>query len=407
MGRVTKTFVAVLFAASLSVPAVSQANRGIEIPHAWFDGPERSARRWKVKIGPSILTYNQRYVIGAAAEFPIPKSEIRPDMHIVLRVADEQGRWFKGHEYSHIDLSRVPATYKAIQWRSDFFARAGAYKVVLLAYDAKSGEHYLWRKTVEVEKPDLLPELDQQLPQIEFINPRERRAPVGEYIPIQNERPLRIDVVLNLTGDLHMSLQPTFFGRFRQWTVESALMGATSVLSQLKPANGCVRVSAIDILHLEETRDRAVADPEVDWQQVRETIRKNRDQTTVDVRTLQGRQQAREFFVNFLERVIDDNSGCGEGLPALDRAVIVVSDSLMFPRGTESETVSSINQKSSKFFHVKISFNGLAWDQVGGMLSQLHPRRFEVRDPKGLRKALSEIVKDLERPAASTAAAGK
>jgi hypothetical protein len=395
VGAVPKTLVAALLATFLFVTASS----AVEIPPQWFEGPEQHAKKWKVHIGPAMLTYSQRYVIAATAEFPIPKNrEIRPDYHLVLRVADEQGKWFDGYDYSHIDLSKVPVNYSHIQWQTDFFARAGKYRIVLVAFEATSGEHYLWRKTVEVDKPELLPDLDQHFPQVEFINLRARRAPVGEYIPIRTQRPLRIDVVLNLTGDLHMSLRPTYFGRFRQWTVESALMGAVSVLSQLNPNNGCVRVSAIDILHLEETRDRELADPEIDWKEVRDAIRKNRDQTTVDVRTLKGRQQARDFFRHFLERVISDKNGCGDGVVPQDRAVIVVSDSLMFPHGTYAEGVSASNQQGSKFFHLKISTRGIAsWDQVGGMLSELHPRKFNVADPKDFRRALAEIIKDLEK----------
>jgi hypothetical protein len=401
LGAVAKTLAVFLFAASSCAMASTAINQPLGVPQRWFEEPEQHAKHWKVKIGPSMLTYSQRYVIGASAEFPIPKKrEVRPDFHVVVRVADEQGRWFDGYDYSHIDLSKVPANYNAVQWQTDFFARAGKYNVVLLAYDSVSGEHFLWRKMVEVDKPEVLPELDQHLPQIEFIDLRNGRAPVGEYIPIHNQRPLRIDVVLNLTGDLHMNLRPTYFGRFRQWTVETALMGAVSVLSQLNPERGCVRVSAIDILHLEETRDRAAADPEVDWREVRDTIRKNRDQSTVDVRTLKGRQQARDFFRQFLERVLSDSTGCGRNLPAQDRAVIVVSDSLTFPEGTFDQTVSPSNQNGSKFFHVKITFNGQAWDQVGRMLSELHPRKFSVNNPKDFRKALAEIITDLEKSAA-------
>lgn len=398
MRGVPKTCVALLVVAWLLFPAINWAQTALGIPFAWFEEPEHHADKWKVEIGPAFLTFNQRYVIGASATFPASRKNSPPaDLHLILRVSDANGKWFEGSDYSRVDLAKVPPNAKAIQWRTDFFARAGTYNVVLLAYDATTKEHFLWRKNVTVDKPELLPELDRNLPQVEFINPRQRHAPVGEFVPIQNRRPLRIDVVLNLTGDLNMSMSPTFFGRMRQWNTESALVGAVSVLSQLKPANGCVRVSAIDIVHLEETRDRAVADPELDWQQVRETIRKNRDHLTVDVKTLKGRAQAREFFRQFLERVLEDKSGCGPDMASTDRAVIVVSDSLVFPQNTFAEPVSAANQGETRFFHVKISFNGMSWDQVGGMMSQLHPRHFTVVNPKDLRKAFAEIIKDLEK----------
>jgi hypothetical protein len=160
-----------------------------------------------------------------------------------------------------------------------------------------------------------------------------------------------------------------------------------------------VRVSALDIVHREVARDRALADPGTDWVKVRETLTKNRDQMTVDVRTLEGRVKSRQFFHDFLARVIADNSGCGPDLASTDRAVVVVSDSLMFPSGSIDEPVPTPAQSNARFFHVQIRFNGMpVFDQVGHMLHDLHPRHFDIDDPHDLRKALSGIISDLEKP---------
>jgi hypothetical protein len=37
-----------------------------------------------------------------------------------------------------------------------------------------------------------------------------------------------------------------------------------------------------------------------------------------------------------------------------------------------------------------------ALDEVGHMLGHLRPRHFDVAEPKGLRRAVAEIVKDIE-----------
>src|SRR5207245_10117156 len=133
-------------------------------------------------------------------------------------------------------------------------------------------KHYLWRKSVHVEIPDALPELDRDLPIVEFIDPSRLRAPLGEYLPIHSQKPVRIDVILNLTGELQLGLHSDMFSWIRQIQLEGTLHGATGVFSQLKPDHGCVRVSAVDILHLDVTLDRTLANPESDWRKVHNSI---------------------------------------------------------------------------------------------------------------------------------------
>jgi len=370
----------------------------------WFNDPENHHDHWKVTIGPPLLTFSQRLAIPASALIPLPhKDERRAELYFVIRVADEHGRWFPGADYDRLDLSTVHEKNGSINWHTAVFVRPGKYTFVVLIYDVEAKQHFVWRKAITVEREHVLPDLDQSLPVVEFADARGFHAPLGEHLPIQNKKPLRVDVVLNLTGDLQMTVAPGRWREFRHYTVESALMGAVSAFTQLQPAVGCVRVSAVDIVHREVARDRAMADPSTDWVKVRDTLTKNRDQSTVDVRTLEGRVKSRQFFHDFLGRVIFDNSGCGPDLAATDRAVVVVSDSLMFPSGSLDEPVPTPPQGNARFFHVQIRLNGIAvFDQVGHMLHELHPRRFGIDSPQDLRKALAGIIGDLEQPNSNT-----
>jgi hypothetical protein len=384
---------------ALFTPGASAATSVPKIPLAWFEEPEQHASHWKVTLGPAFLLYSQRFTIQARAVFPAhaKKSESQPDWHIILRVADEHGNWFAGSDYDHVELSRIPPKVDRVTWSTNFFARPGSYQLVLLAYDATSEKHYLWRKSVHVETPDALPELDRDLPIVEFIDPSRLRAPLGEYLPIHSQKPVRIDVILNLTGELQLGLHSDMFSWIRQIYVEGTLHGATSVFSQLKPDHGCVRVSAVDILHLDVTLDRTFANPESDWRNVHNSILRNRDTSKVDIRTLTGRTKAREFFHQFLDRVISDSTGCGQDSGNIERAVVVVSDSLVFPKGIDTEPVVPRNLQAARFFHVRISpEHQPAYDQVGHMLDPLHPRRFDVTSPKQLRHAVAEIIRDIE-----------
>lgn len=406
MRRASK--IALLFSFLVTIPAFSQSDGSIHVPITWFEEGERHADHWKVEIEQPFLTYSQRFTIRVVAQFPVGKGAptSRTDLHLVARVSDANGKWYPSYDHSHIEIPSDPKRKQLLAWSTDIFVRPGSYRVALLAYDLKTNQHYLWRKAVTVEKPELLPELDRNFPEVEFFEPERIHPPIGEELPIHNRHPVRVDIVMNLTGDNQMSVSPRWYRWVRQWAVQSALMGSVSALSQLRPDNGCVRLSAIDIIHTEVARDRAVADARDDWQKVRETIRKNGDTRTVDVRTLAGRKKAREFFRHFLEQVISDKTGCGEGMEDVDRAVVVVSDSLEFPAGSENEPVASPPESGTRFYHVKISSRYIpTYDQVGHMLGSLHPRQFNVNDPNDLRNALAKLIKDLEKNGATEAQA--
>lgn len=366
----------------------------------WFSEAENHHDHWKVEIGPPILTYSQRIAIPTSALIPLPhKNEPRPELFFVIRIADDKGHWFPGADYDYINLADVHEKAGNVNWHTAVYVRPGKYSIAVVIFDAQTKQHFVWRKSLTVEREHLLPDLDQSLPPVEFADARGVHAPLGEHLPIGNRKPLRVDVVLNLTGDLQMTVAPGRWRAFRHYSVESALMGAVSALTQLQPAVGCVRVSAVDIVHREIARDRALADPGTDWVKVRETLKKNRDESTVDVRTLEGRVKSRQFFHDMLSRVISDNSGCGPDLVATERAVVVVSDSLMFPSGSTDEPVPTPPLGNARFFHVQIRLNGMpVFDQVGHMLHDLHPRHFGIDDPRDLRKALAGIISDLEKP---------
>ncbi len=379
--------------------AAAESSNIPKIPLAWFEEADQHAPHWDVTLGPPTLLYSQRLLIHANAVLParVKKEERKADWFLVLRVADGQGKWFPGSDYAHIEWTRVPPKVEQLMWNADFFARPGNYQLVLLAYDLTTEKHYVWRKAVTLETPDALPDLDRDMPQVEFIDPSQPHAPLGEFLPIRNRKPLRVDVVLNLTGELQLGLHADIFSVIRQRYVEGTLQGAAGMFSQLKPDAGCVRLSAIDILHLATALDRAKAEPESDWRTVRSAIVKNRDASTVDVRTLTGRTRAREYFHKFLDGVIADGSGCGEAGHNVERAIVVVSDSLEFPKGNDRDPVTPPEVGGARIFLVRISSRlAPVYDQVGHMLNPLHPRKFDVNSPQQLRHAVAEIIRDIE-----------
>ncbi len=390
---------------SFSLQALTHESSLRRIPIAWFEEPDQHAPHWRVHFDRPTLTYGQRLVVGVQAIVPANGKE-RPDWHILLRIADESGRWFENNDYFRVDLRPMPPKAEPVVWHGYAFVQPGAYRLALVAYDAINERHFVWRKMMRVDRPSVLPDMDRDLPKVEFVDLSQIRPPIPEYLPVHTQAPVQIDVIFNLTGNQQLSLTPNNIDSFRPFYAEDALRGAIALLSQLAPSQGCVRVSAIDILRLKVALDRSSADPASNLNQIQQAIPSVRDNASVDAHTLMGRTKAREFFHQFLEKVISDYAACSPRLPKGNRAIIVVSDSLIFPEGTDREPVSPPEHRNALFFHVQFSYawfttkNSMptavtAFDELGHMLGQLHPRHFDVAQPNGLRRAVAEIVKDI------------
>ena len=350
------------------------------------------------------------------ATVPAHVKEHRPDWHIYFAIADENGRWSRNYDYSDIDLRRVPPTPKPLLWHGYAFVRPGTYRLAMVAYDAISGRHFVWRKMIQVDRSSVLPDIDRDLPMVEFVDPDRIPPPIPEYIPVHTHSPVRIDVIFNLTGNDQLSLTPNNLDSFRHPNLESGMRGAAEVLSQLAPVQGCVRVSTIDILRPKVTLDRSPADAASNLNRIQQAISGLRASAppVVNVQSLAGRTKAREFFQQFVDKVISDNTACSAELDGARRAIVVVSDSVVFPAGNDTKTVVALQDRTALFFHIRFSSPSIrvstadsasfpepidatySLDEVGHMLGPLHPRNFDIVQAKDFRRAVADIVQDIE-----------
>jgi len=410
-----------VFGLLFSLHALAQGANLREIPIAWYEEPEQHAPHWHIDYDHPTLDFSQRLVVGVRATVPADVKGRRPDWHIYLGIADGNGRWSLNYDHSHIDLRQVPPNAKPLRWHGYAFVRPGTYRIALVAYDAINERHFVWRKMMQVDRPSVLPEIDRDLPTVEFVDADRIPPPIPEYIPIHTQAPMRVDVVFNLTGNDQLSLTPNDSDSFRHPNLESGMRGAAGVLSQLAPAQGCVRVSAIDILRLKVVLDRSPADAPSNVNRVQQAIPSLRDNAAIDIHSLMGRTKAREFFHQFIDKVVSDNAACGPEFVGVGRAIIVVSDSLVFPENSDRTPVVASQSRSSLIFLIRFSspsirvstadsaeFPGAidarySLDEVGYMLSSLHPRNFDVVEAKDFRRAVAEIVQDIE--ASSTVSA--
>jgi hypothetical protein len=75
---------------------------------------------------------------------------------------------------------------------------------------------------MRVDRPSVLPDIDRDLPKVEFLDLSRIRPPISEYLPVHTQAPVQVDVVFNLTGNQQPSLTPNNLDSFRPPYAEDA-----------------------------------------------------------------------------------------------------------------------------------------------------------------------------------------
>jgi hypothetical protein len=85
-----------------------------EIPIAWYEKPEQHPTHWRVDFDHPTLDFRQHLIVGVRATLPAHAKKWRPDWHIYLDIADENGRWSRNYDYSRVDLRRASPKAKPL-----------------------------------------------------------------------------------------------------------------------------------------------------------------------------------------------------------------------------------------------------------------------------------------------------
>lgn len=386
-----------------------------EVLEQWLRGPERHDFPMKVWVPPIGLTFQQRRVVQVRGT--LPHSALQHDgtprhIHVLLKV-QEEGRWLPGYSYDELALPSNLDSISEVQFTMVFYARAGRYPAAVIAYDSAHNEASLWRGVVQVPslKNDPLPQLDRELPAVEFLSdiPRDALsvspsrlqfatalwppAHGREWLPLSTARPVRIEVVLNLSEWVDPLMRGKSSGRGTRADL-GRLMQIASVLSHLGMTDGCIRVSGLDPSRMQVMFDR-VDGHKLEWDKVYAAANKV-DRNTVDLRTLEARKQSAAFFRYQLLRLVHDPTGCGLSGEDPLRVMIVVSRDFLFPAGTIVSPVGPGDGGDCRFYYLRAD-NGLpVVDDIEKILKPVKPRRFSVRDPLQFRRVLAKMISEIE-----------
>ncbi len=144
-----------------SLQAVAQKPDIRNIPITWFEERDQHGARWHVDFDHPVLTYSQRLVVGVRTMLPTADNERRSDWHLIFRIADQKGNWFQNYSYHRMDLRSEPSKAQPLVWHGYAFVQPGTYRLAFLAYDAVGEQHFVWHKTLHIDRQNVLPDLDR------------------------------------------------------------------------------------------------------------------------------------------------------------------------------------------------------------------------------------------------------
>ncbi len=400
-----------LLAWATLLPVAAQAPPAEETPvtlDQWLRGPDHQDFPWKLRLLRPRLNFEQRQMVVVRVTIPADKlQDLSPqrDLHLVVRLADENGNWFPGADRTHYSLRQAIDRSSNLQFTTAVYLRPGRYRVAAVLYDDVLRQHNVAHRGLAVPplKHDPLPEAEAELPPVQFVDLRsylERDDEVPQLkLPIANPQPLLVEVLINFSP----SAQYTGRAPILRHNV-STLVQVAHVLSQLQLQHGCVRLTGVDVLGLRLLFDRVEAD-NIFWDRVLQSV-STMSPNVVDVSTLEGQKKTAAYFRDVVHHLLaDKESLClGPGRhPGAERVFLVAGSDMLFPPGNRIEPVAlTADECNCRVFYLHGQLRlGDEWDQIHKILRPLRPRTLSMDTAGDFRKALAAIVADLQRPAAA------
>jgi hypothetical protein len=401
-GTLSAGDLAKLMAPQRSEPCLAQAMRQDAsldlqtIPLAeWLAAGDTAQIPWKVEFGKPVLRIDQRYEIaysGGVQSKDMDWSEgDEEELTVASGISSPDGQWLIPPRAARQIVSKLQSPESRIFAGDCMFLKPGDYVLWMALYDSRTGKHNISKHRIRpVEFPDEpLPKLTDTLPEALFPvaggpDPRAPEPIPGPlFLPISNKRPMDVELITVV------SPADQWGGRsdYVQW-INDHVIAATSVLSQMKVANGSMSATALDLINrVTPFQQRNFSN--LDWTGLAGTFTRMADSGKISVPALETVKERSVFF----RKAIGERLGLSsEPL----RVIILVSGSMVFERGSDLTPVTVEGDCHCRAYHVRLPVRGDVFDDLERIIKPLHPKTFDVGSGHDMRKALAEIIHDLE-----------
>jgi len=364
----------------------------------WINRGEQAEIPWDLRLSDPHLRIDQRlevsYLIRLNAK-DLNRTGKAHELFFVSRISSPDGEWLDQPNIArYVVEQELP---KGVQ--TQFFMRVcvqpGDYVLWLVLYDRQTGKHNVGRRRIRVPefRGDPLPDIYRHMPLVEFpqIDESEQNGPgfltSRLYLPVHNKHALEVELISTLSPP-------------EQWTGRRRVLrahndntiGAIIALSQLELAAGTVSIRGLDLVrHQVIFEEPSIHGP--NWQSLMEALKKAQI-PELSAQALQGSKNNGAFFREFLSQRI--NSEGFDGSPI--RVLIIVTSSQLFQRGSDLTPLQVEGDCRCRVYHLRFRLNMAdVFDEIEKIVKPLHPRTFNLITPRDLRKAIAEIVADLEK----------
>ena len=388
--------------------------------------------RWSVRVGAAELNNHQR--LQSRVEIQIDGNELvsrRGHGELVVMIQFEDGAKRLYQTHGGIDLQDVKdeAGKSNVQYLQDAFVLPGDYRVGVVIFDAKTGDHWAEQKTLHVNslRNDPLPGAWKDLPAVELLTALE--PPDSWYIPnagthlqlpVAARRPVRVEVLMNASPSGPSRGLNTGTANNRNL---ANLVPALKVLSQMDVAGGSLHITLLDISNRRVIFEQDAVH-QLDWTRLRQALTEA-DPNKIDVHSLEHRGQNAPYFIQQVrERLASSGSPAGANEPL--HVLIVLAAPMTLDSG-EKIRANEVDAKSQGLLYfvryhlpperLPLGFDSLArmgprrypgsmqqpaaqpeaFDSLQSVLKPLQPRVFDVYSPDQFRKALSGLLDEIAR----------
>jgi hypothetical protein len=362
----------------------------------WLNGNDTTEIPWSVRIRPATLGMDQRlevfYTVSIRAK-ALNSTGKSHELFLISRFSTLDGEWLNAPDITRHEVDGEMPNHLQALFNMRVSVQPGEYLLWLVLYDRKTDKHNVTKRRIKVSemRGDPLPLLYNRLPLIEFPKITENGPSYinSEYfLPIANKRPMQVELI-------------SMFSPPEQWASRSRAIrvyhdntvGALSALAQMELRDGSMSITGLDLARREMSFEQRDFE-KVDWPSLLEALKKAQS-PNITAAALQGSKSNGAFFREFLDqRLAPDENASGED-PL--RVIIVVSSSLLFQRGSDLKPIEIEGDCNCRIYHVRFRLtNSDVFDELERFMKPLRPRTFNPISPRDFRKAIAEIVEELE-----------
>lgn len=304
----------------------------------WVARGEHRDLPWQLAVSQPVLRYDQTSYVMVRAKMSgadLRKKGLHHDLHFMVIVADEAGKWLDGSGYSHQLIGSDVSGEFELEFQMPIIFGPGKFRIAAIIYDAALDRRNVTFRRVAVHPPgrEPFPELFSRLPRVSFEWGR-----VSSF-PVRTQRPVQMDLVIEFSSHY------VYKGRLSRLIHVPRIFGPAEALTRLNLENGCVRVTGLDSLNLQTVIPSQPASA-VDWQIAEQNIAAEDSQSRLKVSAAalatQPSLEAANYFLAELQKLLAmEQPACPATSAKPLHVVVILTGGVDFVRGTAHREIES------------------------------------------------------------------